>query len=630
MNLVLFLIGFPLIPAILLGLISHGSLRNLITRLSVLIIAAGSIYLAWTNLGQGSQFFAIDSPITDKLFFAGEMLLAVYLLFRCAKIKAREWYIPVLILLQAGIIAYCELSGKMPEVENALYIDNFSIIMALIIGIIGGLICVYALSYMRDYHDHHKELKDGRRGFFFIFFFFLSAMFGVVFCNNLVWLFLFWEITTLSSFELIGYPKTEEATRNAYRALGLNALGGLGFSLAILYLVKSAPAQIQTIELDKLLNPDVTALALIPAILISFAGLAKAAQMPFSSWLLGAMVAPTPVSALLHSSTMVKAGVFIIVKFAPVLHGTYAGIILALIGGFTFLMTSILAVTQSNSKRVLAYSTIANLGLVVACAGVGTGQTIWAAILLIIFHAISKGLLFLGVGTIEHKIGSRDIEDMGGLIITRPGLAVVMVIGILGMFLAPFGMLLSKWVTLQAFVDSSPALAVILAFGSAPTLFFWAKWLGKIISVPAGARKALDKVNGDEWFVLSMLAFMTVAVCGLFPVVSYGAINPYIFNIFGSEIILGSGTIAIMLLMLAVMFFLPISFLFVPAKGRHIPEYLAGANSNSGFIGAMGVKKDISLRNYYLADFFPEKKLTVASIIVTIMLLIAMFGALYI
>jgi NADH:ubiquinone oxidoreductase subunit 5 (subunit L)/multisubunit Na+/H+ antiporter MnhA subunit len=165
------------------------------------------------------------------------------------------------------------------------------------------------------------------------------------------------------------------------------------------------------------------ALILIPAALIGFAGLTKAAQMPFSSWLVGAMVAPTPVSALLHSSTMVKAGVYILVRFAPVFQGTVVGYTLAFVGAFTFIIASGIAISQTNAKRVLAYSTIANLGLIVACAGIGTAEAIWAAILLIIFHAISKSLMFLSVGTVEHRIKSREIEDMNGLIVRMPRIA---------------------------------------------------------------------------------------------------------------------------------------------------------------------------------------------------------------
>jgi ech hydrogenase subunit A len=529
-------------------------------------------------------------------------------------------------------MAYCELSGVVPEVEHPFYIDNLSIIMALIIGIIGSLICWYAVSYMKDYHHHHPEMKNRQRSFFFILFFFLSAMFGIVFSNNLVWLYFFWEVTTLSSFILIGYPKTEESTRNAYRALGFNLIGGLGFALGILYLVKFCPEH--TVALARVIELG-PAVMLIPVALISFAGIAKSAQMPFSSWLLGAMVAPTPVSALLHSSTMVKAGIFIIIKFAPVLQGTWVGYCIALVGGVTFLMTSIIAVTQSNAKRVLAYSTIANLGLIVACAGVGTYETLWAALLLTIFHAVSKGLLFLGVGSIEHKINSRDIEDMDGLIVNRPGLAMVMLIGILGMFLAPFGMLISKWACLEAFVSSTVSgfptgvlLAVLLAFGSAPTLFFWTKWMGKIVSVPVGPKKEGSPVSKDEWTALGVLAALTLATAGLFPLMSSVSVEPYIIGLYHHSVTLTQGNIIIMAIMLSMIVLLPLAFLAYPKKSVLVQRYLAGANigSTNVYLGSLGGPQEATLRNYYLTELFSESALTKTSIIITIAIIVVMFA----
>lgn len=182
-----------------------------------------------------------------------------------------------------------------------------------------------------------------------------------------------------------------------------------------------------------------------PLLLFSLAAFTKAAQMPFQSWLLGAMVAPTPTSALLHSSTMVKAGVFLLIKISPCLGFTIPGFLVMTVGIATFLFCALAAISQSNAKRVLAYSTISNLGLIVACAGVGTDGAIWAAIFLLIFHAVAKSLLFLCVGTAEHHIGSRNIEDMDDLFERMPRLARLMAIGIMGMFIAPFGMLVSKW-----------------------------------------------------------------------------------------------------------------------------------------------------------------------------------------
>ncbi|MDD5675441.1 MAG: proton-conducting transporter membrane subunit, partial [Chitinivibrionales bacterium] len=354
---------------------------------------------------------------------------------------------------------------------------------------------------MKDYHEHHKDLKDKRPFFFFILFVFLSAMFGLVFSNNLMWLYFFWEITTLCSFLLIGYQGNAESINNAFKALIYNLLGGLGFAGGVIYLYYTS----HTIELDKMLTLEKAAV-LLPAVLISFAGITKSAQMPFSSWLLGAMVAPTPVSALLHSSTMVKAGVYIIVRLAPLFTGTHAGLMVALVGGSTFLITSLIAISQRNAKRVLAYSTVANLGLIIMCAGVGTPAAIWAAIMLIIFHAISKCLLFLCVGSVEHKIGSRDIEDMDGLIAGMPQIAAMMLIGMAGMFLAPFGMLISKWVVLKALVEVQPLLAGIVVFGSAATLFFWGKWMGKLISVMASPSGLEKKVSKDEFVSLYILA----------------------------------------------------------------------------------------------------------------------------
>ncbi len=231
---------------------------------------------------------------------------------------------------------------------------------------------------------------------------------------------------------------------------------------------------------------------MFPAVLLAFAGLVKSAQMPFSPWLTGAMVAPTPVSALLHSSTMVKAGVYLLLKVSPVLNDTPAGICITFIGAITFLFASFIAVSQSDAKRVLAYSTIATLALIVMCAGVGTYEAAWSALLLIVFHAVAKSLLFLCVGVVDYKLDSRDIEDMDALIMRMPKVAAMMDIGLAGMFLAPFGMVISKAVTLQALVDVHPLLGVALAFGGGATMFFYAKWMGKTLMV----RKELKTGRG--------------------------------------------------------------------------------------------------------------------------------------
>lgn len=633
MNVLVFLLFCPLAIALLCLVAPGGIARHLVVKGGALVVAAASLVAGWKFLGGGALPFEVHGHLIDEMLFYGGLAIGAYLLWCCRSIKKSQAYIPVLIVAQMGLVAWCEKSGRMPEVADGLYIDSLSTIMALIIGLVGTLIAVYAVSYMKDYHQHHPEIKDRQRSFFFTIFLFLGGMFGVVFCNNLSWLFFAWEITTLCSFLMIGYSKTEEATKNAFHALGLNLIGGLGFAAAI-FMLTTAEGELHTLALNELieLGTLTPALVMIPALLISFAGLAKSAQMPFHSWLLGAMVAPTPVSALLHSSTMVKAGVFVILKFAPVFQNTLGGYLLALIGALTFLLTSLMAVTRSDAKRVLAYSTIANLGLIVMCAGVGTNETLWAAILLTIFHAVAKALLFLGTGTTEHSTGSRDIEDMEGLIVRRPGLAIMMLIGILGMFLAPFGMLISKYATIRALLDAKGIpgggvfLALVLAFGSAPTLFFWAKWLGKLVSVPRRKPRTDWYIPIDERLALVCLSGFTFFACVFFAPMAAFAIDPYVKEWYASSMEIATETLVAMNVMIGLLFGLPLVYIIMPARMRLASGYLAGVNveGSATYQGAMGITRTVQTRTYYLKGFLHEGALTWTGCCLSVVLLLTM------
>ncbi len=611
-----------------------------VQRWSIALIAVTLLFGAGCWMGFTDQtLYAIPhwlQTALDGFFDLVGLILAGTLLYLCRRIKWNEWYIPALILTQTGILFVAEAAATHPQVEHLFYVDPFSVLMALIIGVVGGLIALHAVPYMRDYHRHAPEVPDRRTGFYAAILVFLSAMFGVVFTNHIHWLFVFWEITTLCSFWLIAYPNTEEALRNAYRALGYNLIGGLAFAAAILWL--AAGSGPYTRELDRLVGAG--QLALLPAVLIAVAGLAKSAQLPFSSWLLGAMVAPTPVSALLHSSTMVKAGVFVLVKLAPVFQGTLAGLFLGLIGGLTFVLTSLVAVNQRNAKRVLAYSTIANLGLIAMCAAVGTAEALWAAILLILFHALAKALLFLGVGSAEHLIGSRDIEDMESLVYRRPELAAMLLIGMLGMFLAPFGMLLSKYTSFQAFLamDLLPGegalLAVILAFGSGPTLFFWSKWMGRLVARPHRLPSIPNAPPRAEQLVLGVLTALTALSCALFPLIELGFAMPYTQQLAGLGLIPAHAmaipweTVGIMSLMLGGLFILPLAFWLKPPLYIESDPYLSGANvEGESYRGAMGAERLATNQGYYLIGFFDERRLMQTGIIGALGLGVLMLGS---
>ena len=627
MGTIIFLILFPLVVAVALLILKTDKPRDIIVIGGAAIIAVASVILVIQNFSNGGQYFAFHSEIIGYIMMGIEICLAILIFY--LGIKHKKYLACILAAIQTPLLVWFELTiGHKIEVASNIYVDRLSLIMVLIIGIIGTLICVYAIGYMKDFQHHHADQKDRRPWFFFLLFLFLSAMFGIVVSNNLVWLYFFWEITTLCSFFLIGFTKTDEAVQNSFRALIMNLAGGLGFVIAIIILGK----YYGTLELSQMLLIGTMGYSVAaPAIFLAFAGITKAAQMPFNSWLLGAMIAPTPTSALLHSSTMVKAGVFLVIKLAPVLTGNIAGLMVVLVGGITFLMASFAAINQHNAKKLLAYSTVANLGLIVACAGVGTPGAVWAGIMLIIFHAVTKSLLFLCVGTAEHNIGSRDIEDMDGLFDRMPRLAAFMLIGIAGMFLAPLGMLISKWAAMTAFVDSKNIILIlIICFGSAATLFYWTKWMGKMTSIVAGQHNIEGKVHMSEWFTEGAHAIMTVILCVGFPLISKFLLVPYLDGAFGATkggLALTAGDMIIMCIMIGVVV-LMFALMFGKSNKRIVPIYLSGVNKgdNVTYEGSMQKDMTVSLRNWYMDGYFGEAKMNMIGGVATAVIIVVALG----
>lgn len=614
MEIITFLIGFPFLAALILVFMRKQSiLRSILVFFSCALIIAAVIYFSITGMINGqTQSYLHETHNLDLAMAIAEiglMILIVVYAFRY-----RKYYVALLSVAQTGLMLWLDFSGEHKvQVAPHILSDKLTIMMCLMIGVIGSLICVYAVGYMKEYHEHHKEYKDRSAMFFALLFVFLGAMFGLVFSNNLIWMYFFWEITSLCSFLLIGYTKIEEAINNAFRALWMNLLGGLGFAAAIVYCV----LQLGVSDIRSFVAfGNESALVLVPLALLAFAGLTKSAQLPFSRWLLGAMVAPTPTSALLHSATMVKAGVFLLIRLSPMFHGNMVGMMVTTIGGFTFFVTSMLAISQSDAKKVLAYSTISNLGLITACAGIGMHEAVWAGVLLMLFHAVSKSLMFLSVGAVENSLGSRNIEDMHGLIVKLPGLAFLMITGIAGMFLAPFGMLISKWAALKAFVDSdSMLLVVFLVFGSATTLFYWTKWLGKLLAVLHNSARLHSKVGTSQWLSMLVQALLMIALCILFPIVSTYLVEPFLADMFHSILpaIISQGNMNIMLIMLFAIVILPIAvrFLTFGKKQKIVMSYMGGANTGDDrhFVDSFGDNREIYLANWYMEDYFSEKKL---------------------
>jgi len=261
--------------------------------------------------------------------------------------------------------------------------------------------------------------------------------------------------------------------------------------------------------------------------------------------------------------------------------------------------------------------------LIVLCGGIGTPAAVWAGVLLIVFHAIAKGLLFLCVGVIEHKLHSRNIDDMAGLIIKMPRLSIMLQIGMAGMFLAPFGMLISKWAVLKAVLDAMPLMSVFIVFGSAATLFFWVKWMGILLLVTKPHENVERNIGRGEWIALYALAGLTFFTCMLFPLLSSALVEPFVRATCGSFTVLSQGNVIIMVIMLALVSLFPLSFLHYGRNVKVVDPYLAGANTDQSvqFTGSVGSVRSMTMHNYYLAGVVSEAKLVLAGVVLAGLLL---------
>ena len=598
------LVFLPLLTAGLLFFIQGDRLRDAVVKVSAAAIAMLSLFVAFTYFGNKVVFRLGDSFLAQGAILVDILVALAVFYYTC--VRFHRYWIALLEAIQLGAVLWFEyVSHGTLDYYADIVVDNFTLIMILIAGVIGSLIAVFSLGYMEAFQKEHRDVRDRRDFFFFVLFLFLSAMFGLVVSNNLLYMYTFWEITSVCSFLLIGYTESRVAVNNSFKALWMNLLGGAAFAAAIIVmgLTYHSTALSHLVGLALAGMPVTVILALL-----LLCGFTKSAMMPFSGWLLGAMVAPTPTSALLHSSTMV----FLIIKLCPALGNNHAGTMAMFVGGITFFFASCAAISQSDGKKVLAYSTISNLGLIVCCAGIGSYEAAWTAIMIVIFHAVAKSLLFLSVGTAEQQLGSRDIERFDGLFNAMPHLCLCMVIGISGMFLAPFGMLISKWAAMKAFIDAGhPMLLLLLVFGSATTIFYWAKWLGKILSVMNGQERREQGITKGEWFTLKTLSWMTIIVCILFPLISSYGVLPYLRITYGfTRDVIAQSNLIIMSLMVVLLVILPSRY----GKGqpkRKVGALLAGVNTGDdrNYLGAGDNIIPVELRNWYMEEWFGEKKM---------------------
>ncbi|REK72011.1 Na+/H+ antiporter subunit A [Paenibacillus paeoniae] len=448
-----------------------------------------------------------------------------------------------------------DLEGTIPWIPSLgvdfhVYADGLSLLFALLITGIGSLVLLYSIFYL----DKNKEKLVH---FYVYLMLFMGAMFGLVMSDNLMVLYSFWELTSISSFLLIAFwHKREKSRYGALKSMVITVFGGLAMFAGFLLLY----VMTGTFSIREIMG-DASAIAnhalFIPAMLLILLGaFTKSAQFPFHIWLPDAMEAPTPVSAYLHSATMVKAGIYLVARMSPIFAGEALWLwLVSGLGLLTLVYGSYRALKQVDLKSMLAFSTISQLGLIMSLFGLGSAAALYtgtaqaefyskatmAAVFHLLNHAIFKGALFMVVGIVDHETGTRDIRKLGGLMSVMPITFTIAMIGSFSMAgIPPFNGFLSKEMFFTAMLNiRTMELFGMEAWG---TLFPVIAWVASIFTFvysmllvfrTFGGKAQFDKLEKKPHeaplgMLISPVVLATlVIVFGLFPnLASYSLIEP--------------------------------------------------------------------------------------------------------
>ncbi len=477
-------------------------------------------------------------------------ILLIYFLFSLGifviPVKVFKYKAIVLALVQVGAFIY--FASKIPIITDgetinsilnwipelglnlSFILNGLSLAFALLITGIGALVFIYAHAYMKSYANTDR--------FFFFLFLFSGAMLGLVLSENLIQLFIFWELTSFLSFLLIAFfHEKEPARKAAFQSLFITGFGGLILLTGIILIGSVAQSYSLTEWILKADEIRSSAFYVPGLILILIGAFTKSAQFPFHFWLPGAMQAPTPVSSYLHSATMVKAGFFLLASLNPVLSGTIEWTyIIPLFGVITMLVGAYFAITQTDIKAILAYTTITALGILILLIGVDTKLSIKAAILFLFIHAFYKATLFMVAGLIDKKTGTRDLSKLGGLAHYMPITFIVALLALFSMAgFPPMLGFLGKELVYEAKVQSPGIASLILIFGVAANVLMIAVSLFFLKKVFLGKKNNYSKnPNEKGLFIVGPALLATLSLFfGLFPnILGNSIIEPAIQSIF--------------------------------------------------------------------------------------------------
>ncbi|ABY23942.1 potassium efflux system protein [Renibacterium salmoninarum ATCC 33209] len=431
---------------------------------------------------------------------------------------------------------YDAIEDGKPPMESFSWISDFGLnisfqlddlawLLSLLILGVGALVLAYCARYFKT--DDGAFRAHGA-GFGAQLLAFAGVMFGLVAADDLILLFIFWELTTVLSYLLIGYSRTRIAARRAaLQALMVTTFGGLTMLVGIIMLGQAAG----TYQISEILNHVPTGtLVDIGVFLILIGAVSKSALIPFHFWLPGAMAAPTPVSAYLHAAAMVKAGIFLIAMLAPAFaHTPFWQPTVIVLGLGTMLVGGWRALRQNDLKLILAYGTVSQLGFLTLVVGLGTPAGALAGMALLLAHGLFKATLFLVVGIIDHQTGTRDIRKLSGVFRASRVLGVIAAIGAASMAGVPLmAGFVAKEAVYQALINfENPWVVAGAVIGSMLTVAYSARfWWGGFARKSKGMATAFGKVSTEFLAAPAILAVLTV-VAGIWFVPVQSWIEPY-------------------------------------------------------------------------------------------------------
>ncbi|MBF0812728.1 Na+/H+ antiporter subunit A [Staphylococcus saprophyticus] len=484
--------------------------------------------------------------------------LIIPIVYRFYKRIHLGWFVlPIPVVLFIYFLSYISLtmSGNnimqkanwMPHfgMNFNLYVDGLGLLFSLLITGIGSLIVLYSISYL----SRQEQLGN----FYCYLLLFMGAMLGVVLSDNLIILYLFWELTSFSSFLLISFWRDKQASiYGAQKSMLVTVFGGLSLLGGIILLsIAGRTTSIQEL-IHNVSEIQTSPFFILSLILVLIGAITKSAQFPFYIWLPDAMEAPTPVSAYLHSATMVKAGLYLVARVTPIFAVSQGWIwSVTLIGLITLLWASFNATKQQDLKGILAFSTVSQLGMIMSMLGIGAvsyhfegseSQLYVAAFTAAVFHLINhatfKGALFMVTGAIDHSTGTRDVNKLGGLLTIMPISFTITIITSLSMAgIPPFNGFLSKESFLESMIEITNAnifslntlgilIPIIAIIGSIFTFVYSVRFIGQIFLGSHKVDELPKKAHEVSILMLISPAILAVLVVvfGFFPSILTGTI----------------------------------------------------------------------------------------------------------